>query len=1561
MAKRDGKEEQLEQEVESQRRKENKPDESQEGKRRLSAPSCSAPNPKRAHLTTVGKTENGNNKEDGTQDCNSNPPRLNFEVPKSSDLPKACSKSWNDVELPVDFLLLTVEDCEFLGFFPYLEEPFKSYRKDIGYVWFGCMGSTVGSTKKLKIALMKCSKGSAVPGGSLTVVKNAVKVLKPKSVFSVGACSGLNRVKIKSGDVVVSSKLITPTHKTPASRDIGTLIRHAADGWKAPLSNPDAMEVRVHCDGAVLSSPEVISEDLIQQYPEAIAVDTEGEGVFAAAHDLKTEWVVVKGIKDYADGSQPSSDEWRRFASVMAASVVANILSDPVVFEEWSNYNQEASPVDTFNVKTCQRKPKGHHQKTATRMSWVKDEQTLAGSSQTELSHYTDLFTEKTKNGAVPKRVLVQGETGIGKTTFVKRLLVDWSNLEEAKMDEKRNDVLRKFELVLSINLKEVSKCQTLREVISHSLLLPRDEESSIDDLLCHVQKHQEKVLVVFDGYDEYRTSSEAEEKYGSRSSSPIYEVLQGNILRDCTVLVTTRPSRADEIRGPADIQAEITGFSMSDRKEFMRRMLESETQVDGLLRFLWKRKMEDLARVPLLTLYFCLLWKEEKEKLMELTESKTKLFRTILKHVLQHSHRKHSPVHFSKLKEADYEEVLAEIGKVALAGLLKGDLMFEFGQLPEKVRSEESVIVGLLQVSEYGPSLEPKDMVSFIHKSIQEYLAAWYITYRCVPEGSLGGIEQRTHSLHDCKALENVFQFLCGLSDEGAVKVFQHLKSVRISDPTLDLPTNLPLCDVTNRHWLFSDLVYSCFQEVHSKAELLSLCFNCTGRMVLVTKRVTELLQKAKVKDLSQVTYFGIFSFFRNRMERFYFRFSHSKKGSMLYMLKLIEVLDCLHVPLKITEVSEVVTVGDFVRKFQNIHVRGYCFCLFSSILCFCNGQFQFYINGLELHCDAHAGLFTETDADSIRPVSEKSCSEKSCLKFLRSLVCSNHLSSKQWKGLSTFTRKCEHLNKIEVPVCDDSVCDLLEQVPNPSKCSLKIGSSSIPNPFLERDSRCHLTSAGAVKLARLLPRFDNIIILNLDLIDCCVESVDTLVTSITHKTLKRLVLSGISLTPAVAVALGQSLPEMSSLQELELTGVDGSILQAKEMEALFGGFNKTLTLSELTFSGFSVRGSLAPLTKSFRFFPNLSKLELTMLNVDEHDQCCLLESIRLFVSNVKEIRVQVKSLGRAHCSTEEVYLSHAIDNKLNLNISLTPAVAATLGRLLPEMSSLQVLELTGVNTSILQAEDIKMLFGGFNKTLPLYKLTFSGFSLRGCLAPLTNCFCFFPNLRELELGELNGEFSLDEHNLCGLLESIRTVPNLMKLKEHGKSQSHTDCFTAEVNTVCETLRELHLDGISLTPAAAAALGQVLPEMPFLQTLNLTGVDGRTVQAEEMEALFGGFNKRLPLYRLIFSGFSVRGCLTPLTKSFRFLPNLSQLFFGELNMDEQDMRLLLESLLSIPNQLIVSLSGNGLIGTVPLTIRRGHPLAIVEFLDLHSCSQEDFDYVKRAFREVLPQVVIRY
>ncbi|KAJ7372133.1 DNA repair and recombination protein rad54b [Desmophyllum pertusum] len=200
--------------------------------------------------------------------------------------------------------------------------------------------------------------------------------------------------------------------------------------------------------------------------------------------------------------------------------------------------------------------------------------------------------------------------------------------------------------------------------------------------------------------------------------------------------------------------------------------------------------------------------------------------------------------------------------------------------------------------------------------------------------------------------------------------------------------------------------------------------------------------------------------------------------------------------------------------------------------------------------------------------------------------------------------------------------MCDLLEQVVNPSECSLEI--------TIIDDKECTLTSVGTVKLARLLPRLNNITSLWLDLSGCCAAAVDTLVPSITHKTLRSLRLSGISLTPATAAALGRSLPEMSSLIALRLTGAKGSIVQAEEMEALFGGFNKTLPLCILTFSGFCARGCLAPLIKSLRYFPNLSWLNLDNLDMDERNLRGLLESFQ-FIPNLESLNLSHNPLGHA------------------------------------------------------------------------------------------------------------------------------------------------------------------------------------------------------------------------------------------------------------------------------------------------------------------------------------------
>ena len=228
------------------------------------------------------------------------PPQVVARKITNKDLPPK-SKHFDYCQIQVDILLLTVvkddtsEDCEFLSCLEHLNPDLcKIYHPDLGYVYLGDMGE---DDLKLNVAVMKCYEGSSSTGGSIVVVMNAVKVLKPKAVFCVGSCSGLNVTKVSLGDVVVLKKLVTYAFskvtengieelgvKVPLKPHISKLILSAGEGWKPPLKDPGTLEVKIH-RGTFLSGPEVINNHkrcnaLIERFPEAVAIEREGEGKF---------------------------------------------------------------------------------------------------------------------------------------------------------------------------------------------------------------------------------------------------------------------------------------------------------------------------------------------------------------------------------------------------------------------------------------------------------------------------------------------------------------------------------------------------------------------------------------------------------------------------------------------------------------------------------------------------------------------------------------------------------------------------------------------------------------------------------------------------------------------------------------------------------------------------------------------------------------------------------------------------------------------------------------------------------------------------------------------------------------------------------------------------------------------------------------------------------------------------------------------------------------------------------------------------------------------------------
>ena len=852
-----------------------------------------------------------------------------------------------------------------------------------------------------------------------------------------------------------------------------------------------------------------------------------------------------------------------------------------------------------------------------TRLSWVKQEQNAAGSAETELDHYCDLFNVKT-SGTFPKRILVQGQTGIGKTTFVKKLAVDWAELSlNEKAHEERVVALTRFQLLLVVNLKEVSKCQSLKDVINCSNVFPEEDKSLTEGLLKYIADNQDKVFLVFDGYDEYRCGRD----------SDIYKIFKGDKLRNVCVLITTRISKADDLReskGLRVLRAEILGFSsLRDICSYMKRKLGSDTEVGGLLFHLKTERLLGIAKNPLLLLFLCILWKEIKKRRLKCwPKTKTDLYVQIIQSILDYNQAKNAagtPFDFREVN--DFKEILCELGKVALECLLTDDHVFDYSRLPPSISCEESCFIGLLQVTKYTASRRPTGMVSFMHKSIQEFLSAWFITHSCViPEGNLGPVEKHARTFEGCVALENVLQFVCGLSDKGAVKVFKHLELVRKDDPSVDLTSTVPDVEkvmdepwrrITDRHRTFYHLVLSSFREVQSKAELSRNCFDCVGGVFLGRDSPFQLLKLEDYNSWSLHLPIPMFYAYCYREVKL-----------------LLSTLECLK-----NKDTGFLKVRDFVKRFLLVRCSTLGRkCGFGSIVRCHLGKVHVFIRDLRFFCFNHANFFIKAAGSNTSLDFSTLCSGALRMNFSTHLEFINCIDKSNVEEFCAIVRNCgENLGSI---LTNGWPARLLQEILSPvEKCVVSIGFvdvfSSQLNSFSHDPDKtpCYLTSEQAEQLAILLPQFRKTITLRLNLERCSSSSAEKLIESIAHEQLQYLELRELAMTPDLSAALGQSLPKLTRINTLILKGVSSqSVVEVAKWPFRLG---KLACLVNLHLSCFNMRGNLATLLKSLHYSPNVRQLELRELNLDGNDVCALLESVSLHNPRLSILCLQGNPLG--------------------------------------------------------------------------------------------------------------------------------------------------------------------------------------------------------------------------------------------------------------------------------------------------------------------------------------------
>ena len=339
---------------------------------------------------------------------------------------------------------------------------------------------------------------------------------------------------------------------------------------------------------------------------------------------------------------------------------------------------------------------------------------------------------------------------GIGKTVFTKKATFDWSQ-------QRYSETLGAFDLVLLVRLRDVSNLQDVPSILRACEVLDSNGAISVHNLYDYVCRHQEKVLLILDGYDEY--------VYSPKNESPVFKIWKKSQLRDCCVVITSREMKAETLRNYSDAQFKIDGFNYERQEEFARRFLKDDEDVKDFFMYLLQHNLRGLAQIPLLLLMLCLLWRKTKRD--ELPKERAGIFAQFVKTLFDHLREKQSA---ESVVVKDYSDELYALGRLAFEALLQGQLYFPVSQLPAGYSLIERLIeVGLFQVLNMA-SLNPEKGVYFIHKSVQEYLAGNFLKEELTSKKAEG-----TNSLSNVDSVEKIFKinealkFAVELSEEAA------------------------------------------------------------------------------------------------------------------------------------------------------------------------------------------------------------------------------------------------------------------------------------------------------------------------------------------------------------------------------------------------------------------------------------------------------------------------------------------------------------------------------------------------------------------------------------------------------------------------------------------------------------------------------------------------------------------------------------------------------------------------------------------------------------------------
>eukprot|EP00117_Sycon_ciliatum_P029995 scpid48423/ scgid23754/ NACHT, LRR and PYD domains-containing protein 12; Monarch-1; PYRIN-containing APAF1-like protein 7; Regulated by nitric oxide len=282
----------------------------------------------------------------------------------------------------------------------------------------------------------------------------------------------------------------------------------------------------------------------------------------------------------------------------------------------------------------------------------------------------------------------------------------------------------KKFDLVLAVELRlgKVQAASTLCELLTRRFAGLNMESDEILEMARYFRSHPSRLCIVLDGLDE--CSLEGCSEY-------ITQMLLRKGSVDTHVVVTSRPC-ADAFKltqcGAYHQQVEVMGFSAENVQTYVRKVVGGEKAEAMLEKLSSKPDILALMGTPMFAALTCEMFVNG----LGLPESSTALYESLLLRVVE----RHAGKAYGSFSAVDTQtiELLKEVSHFALSMLVVQKAVFSEADVKTVYLSDVEHHLGLLLAYKDNGSIHIRQY-RFAHLSIQEFLAAWYISHAAVKD----------------------------------------------------------------------------------------------------------------------------------------------------------------------------------------------------------------------------------------------------------------------------------------------------------------------------------------------------------------------------------------------------------------------------------------------------------------------------------------------------------------------------------------------------------------------------------------------------------------------------------------------------------------------------------------------------------------------------------------------------------------------------------------------------------------------------------------------------------